>query len=196
MQTLTVMERRLVEIPKDVTCTLQSNNKIIIKGKLGTVERNFPLTSTKLELVKQDDSGKQGNFLSIWDYFHKSRNKAMVGKIEGNVKNMITGVQLGFTYKLKIVYSHFPITVTSAKNGVITTGHYGTKEKRFIPLLNGVKVTIKGEDILLEGADIENVSQSAARLQESTKLRGRLAKDPRIFQDGIYIYESGPTVKQ
>ena len=195
MQTLTMMERRLIEIPKDITCTIQAGNKITIKGKLGTVERSFPLTSAKLELVTQDNTGKEGTFLAIWDYFPKRRQKAMVGTIEGHVKNMITGVQKGFTYKLKIVYSHFPITVTAAKGGVITNGHYGTKEKRFIPLIDGVKATVKGEDVLLEGIDIEKVSQSAARLQESTKLRGRLAKDPRIFQDGIYIYESGPTAK-
>ncbi|OLS16639.1 MAG: 50S ribosomal protein L6 [Candidatus Heimdallarchaeota archaeon LC_3] len=185
-----IIERRKVEIPDEVTVTIESGKKIVVKGKLGKLEKSFPRVSTYVEIQKEE--GKK--VLAIWDYFPKKRQKAMVGTIQGLINNMITGVQKGYSYKLKIIYSHFPITVTTAKNGVIITGQYGNREKRFIPIYKGIKTTVKGEDLTLEGNDLEKVSQSAARIQESTKLRGKYSKDPRIFQDGIYIYESGPNV--
>ncbi|MFW9929645.1 MAG: 50S ribosomal protein L6 [Candidatus Thorarchaeota archaeon] len=183
-----VFDRRTIEIPKGVTITIQNGKKIVVKGKLGTLEKAFPSVTTLFEIQKED--GK--DVLAIWDYFPKRRQKTMVGTIHGHVKNMLIGVQSGYEYKLKIIYSHFPITVTSAKDGVIVTGQYGNREKRFIPIYSGVKATVKGEELTLEGIDIEAVSQSAARIQESTRLRGQHSKDPKIFQDGIYIYESGP----
>lgn len=183
-----IMDKRTIEIPEGVTITIQPGKKVVVKGKLGSLEKSFPLVSTSLEV--QEEDGKK--VLAIWDYFPKRKQKALVGTIQGLVKNMITGVQSGYTYKLKIIYSHFPITVTTAKNGVIITGQYGNREKRFVPIFDGVKATVKGEDITLEGNDLESVSQSAARIQESTKLRGKHSKDPRIFQDGIYINEYGP----
>lgn len=182
-----VIDRRTIKIPEDVTISIQSGKTIVVKGKKGTIEKSFPLVSTFIEL--QEEEGKK--VLAVWDYFPKRKQKAMVGTICGLVKNMITGVQKGYTYKLKIIYSHFPITVTTAANGVIITGQYGNREKRFIPIYSGVKATVKGDDVTLEGIDLENVSQSAARIQESTKLRGKHSKDPRIFQDGIYISEHG-----
>jgi large subunit ribosomal protein L6 len=183
-----IIDKRTIEIPDDVTITVQPGKNVVVKGKLGTIEKAFPLVSTFIEIQKK---GKK-NSLAIWDYFPKRKQKAMVGTIHGLVKNMIMGVQLGYTYKLKIIYSHFPITVTTAQNGVIITGQYGNREKRFIPIYEGVKSKVKGEDIMLEGNDLEKVSQSAARIQESTRLRGKHSKDPRIFQDGIYIFEYGP----
>ena len=183
--------RRFVEIPKGVTLNLEVNSKITVKGKLGTLERSFPYISTRLELVTTNDEGRTGNFLAIFDYYPKRRQKSLIGTIEGLVKNMITGVQFGYLYKMKIVYTHFPITLTPAKDGVVLAGHYGEKGKSFVPILPGVKVTIKGDDVLLEGIDIEAVSQSAARIQDRTKLKGKHARDPRVFMDGIYVYESG-----
>ena len=186
MKATQVVEKRTVEIPDDVTVTVKDKT-IIVQGKLGKVEKSFPLVSAQFAVEEED--GKK--VFAVWDYFPKRKQKAIVGTIQGHVKNMITGVTKGFTYKLKIVYSHFPMTVTKAKGGIIITGQYGTRAKRFIPLFDGVKVNVKGDDIILEGVDVEAVSQSAARIQESTKLRGKYRKDPRVFQDGIYISEYG-----
>jgi large subunit ribosomal protein L6 len=186
-----VIEKRMIEIPNDVAITLKPKNLVSIKGKLGTNEYSFPYTTAFFEVVKEKRDKEETQFLAIWDYFPKQRQKSQIGTIEGRVKNMILGVKHGFTYKMKIIYAHFPITLTPGKDGVIVTGQYGTKEKRFIPTLPGVKVSVKGDDVILEGINIDHVSQSAARIQESTKLRGQFAKDPRIFQDGIYVFESG-----
>jgi large subunit ribosomal protein L6 len=38
----------------------------------------------------------------------------------------------------------------------------------------------------VQGTNIEDVSQTAANIQQATKIKN---KDPRVFLDGIYIYE-------
>ncbi len=43
----------------------------------------------------------------------------------------------------------------------------------------------EGEDVIVEGADIEKVAQTAANIQQATKIR---KKDLRKFMDGIYVY--------
>jgi len=50
-------------------------------------------------------------------------------------------------------------------------------------------VDIKGEDISVEGIDLRSVSQTAANIQDSTKIR---KKDLRVFLDGIYVSGKGP----
>jgi large subunit ribosomal protein L6 len=52
--------------------------------------------------------------------------------------------------------------------------------------LPGVKVTVKDRDIIVEGADLEAVAQTAANIEKATKIKD---KDRRIFVDGIYIYK-------
>jgi len=54
--------------------------------------------------------------------------------------------------------------------------------------LPGVKVNVKGDEIVVEGVDLENVAQTAANIEQASKIRGF---DKRIFGDGIYIYSKG-----
>jgi large subunit ribosomal protein L6 len=52
--------------------------------------------------------------------------------------------------------------------------------------MGDTKVLLKGEDIVVQGINLEHVSQTAANIQDSTKIRN---KDPRVFLDGIYVFE-------
>ena len=49
-----------------------------------------------------------------------------------------------------------------------------------------MNVDIKGHDITVMGFEKEKVSQTAANIEQATKSRGY---DPRVFMDGIFIYE-------
>ena len=62
------------------------------------------------------------------------------------------------------------------------------KEKipRKSKILEGVKVEIDKDTILLSGYDKEAVGQTAANLEKATKIKKR---DRRRFQDGIFIIE-------
>ena len=99
---------------------------------------------------------------------------------------MISGVQKGFTYKLKIVFSHFPISVKTQGNAVVIENFTGERRGRKAKILGDVKVKIETEDVVVQGINLEDVSQTAANIEQSTKVKN---KDPRVFLDGIYVYE-------
>ncbi|MEM2816736.1 MAG: 50S ribosomal protein L6, partial [Candidatus Bathyarchaeia archaeon] len=103
-----------------------------------------------------------------------------------HINNMIIGVRKGFTYKLKIVFSHFPISVKVQGKTVIIENFTGERNPRRAKIIGDVKVKVAGDDILIQGINIEDVSQTAANIEQATKIR---KKDPRVFLDGIYVYE-------
>ena len=105
---------------------------------------------------------------------------------------MIVGVTRGFLYKMRFVYSHFPINVTTNGNTVEIRNFLGEKRVRKVQLLHGVEyvrtASVK-DQIELSGNDITAVSLSAAQIQQATNVRH---KDLRKFLDGIYVSEKGP----
>jgi large subunit ribosomal protein L6 len=99
---------------------------------------------------------------------------------------MITGVTKGFTYKLKIVFSHFPISAKLKEKTVLIENFTGERNPRKAKIMGDVKVKIQGEDVVVQGTSLEDVSQTAANVEQATKVK---RKDPRIFLDGLYVYE-------
>ena len=92
----------------------------------------------------------------------------------------------GYTYKLKIVFSHFPITVKIQDRSVLVENFTGEKRARRAKILGDVNVKIEPEDLIVKGINLEEVSQTAANIEKVTKVTN---KDPRVFLDGIYVYE-------
>ena len=128
----------------------------------------------------------QENTLRIWAENPRKKQASLVNTVASHVKNMIKGVTDGFTYKLKIVFIHFPMTVNVQGNRVMINNFVGETNPRIAKIVKGVQVSIDGDDIVVTGNDIESVSQTAANIQESTKIRN---KDLRKFLDGIYVYK-------
>lgn len=71
----------------------------------------------------------------------------------------------GFEYKMRLVYAHFPINVTTTADGteLEIRNFLGEKVVRKVSMLEGVKVVrsekVKDE-LVLVGNDVEMVSQS------------------------------------
>ena len=105
---------------------------------------------------------------------------------------MIRGIDSGFTYKLKAVYSHFPMTLKVDGNTMTITNLFGEKVPRKAPLPwspSDVKVTVENKtDVIVSGSDREKVGQTAANIERACKIKKR---DRRVFQDGIYIVSKG-----
>jgi len=127
-----------------------------------------------------------GKDIRIWAKWPRKKEAALVGTIYSHIQNMISGVQKGFTYKLKIVFSHFPINVKTQDKVVVIENFTGERRGRKAKILGNVKVKIDAEDVIVQGLNLEDVSQTAANIEQSTKVK---RKDPRIFLDGIYVYE-------
>ena len=116
----------------------------------------------------------------------RKKEKALVGTWAAHAKNMVVGVSEGFEYRMKIVYAHFPVKVTHDKKASILniSNFMGEKLDRKAKILEGVNVKIDGDQITLTGVNRENLGQTAANIEVSTKIKGF---DIRVFQDGIYI---------
>jgi len=166
-----------VEIPEGVEVVVEGY-KVKVKGPKGELVRDF---SHAKGVSMRVENGK----FVVEAYFANARKRALVGTIAAHVKNMITGVTRGFRYKLKIIYSHFPVTVTVKGDRVVITNFLGEKAARVARILPGVRVSVKGQDVIVEGIDLEKVAQTAANIEAATKIRDL---DRRKFMDGIYIY--------
>ncbi|HUU78975.1 MAG TPA: 50S ribosomal protein L6 [candidate division Zixibacteria bacterium] len=174
-----VYVEKTVETSDGVTLDLKGM-KVTVTGPKGKLERDFHGEPVQMELKK--------NKLHLSVAFPRKREQAMLGTIEAHVKNMIVGVTEGYTYKLTIVYSHFPITV-EVKPGetVIIKNLYGQRDPRKAKIQGNVNVKVEGDEIIVTGINKEHVGQTSANIQEVCKLRGKLHKDPRRFMDGIWL---------
>ena len=175
MQAIEVSEE--IEIPEGVEVSVE-NKRVTVKGEKGTLTRDFLYAPIEIE----KDDGK----LRVYAMWPRKREAALVGTISAHIKNMITGVTKGFTYKLKIVFSHFPISVKVQGDKILIENFTGEKTPRIAKIVGDAKVTVKGDDVIVQGINIEDVGQTAANIEQATKIK---KKDPRIFLDGIYIYE-------
>ncbi|MEM0314461.1 MAG: 50S ribosomal protein L6, partial [Candidatus Bathyarchaeia archaeon] len=137
---------KIVQIPDDVEVTLDGL-KITVKGPLGTLTRDFSKSPVSIEL--------NGKSLKVWADWPRKKESALVGTICAHINNMIIGVRKGFTYKLKIVFSHFPISVKVQGKTVIIENFTGERNPRRAKIIGDVKVKVAGDDILIQGINIE-----------------------------------------
>ncbi|MBT8172363.1 50S ribosomal protein L6 [Candidatus Bathyarchaeota archaeon] len=166
-----------VEIPENVDGMIDGRI-VTIKGEKGELIRDFSHAPINLQI--------DGNTVTVQASWPRKKESSLVGTVSSHIQNMIKGVTTGFTYKLKIVFSHFPITVKVEGKTFIITNFTGERNPRKSKIMGDTKVSIKGDDIIVQGINLEDVSQTAANIQNSTKIRN---KDPRVFLDGIYVFE-------
>ena len=168
---------RLVEVPDGVAISLEGK-KVTVKGAKGTLERDFSFVPVSISTA--------GNAVRVWAEWPRKKEAALVGTIHSHIKNMIIGVQKGFTYKLKIVFSHFPISVKVQGRTVSIENFTGERRARKAKIIGDVKVKVEAEDVVVQGLNLEDVSQTSANIEQVTKVK---RKDPRIFLDGLYVFE-------
>jgi len=166
-----------IKIPEGVEVKVEGR-VVTVKGEKGVLTRDFSHAPVSIRL-EEDIVKVQAN----WP---RKRESALVGTVCSHIQNMITGVTKGFTYKLKIVFSHFPISVKVKEKTVELENFTGERSPRIAEIMGDARVVVKGEDVVVQGVSLEDVSQTAANIERSTKVK---RKDPRVFLDGIYIYE-------
>ncbi|MDD5502086.1 MAG: 50S ribosomal protein L6 [Candidatus Thermoplasmatota archaeon] len=168
-----------VEIPQGITVKI-NGPKFTVKGLKGEVSREiFHLhVSTKM------DGGK----ITFHTDSSRKLDKALVGTFAAHLANMFKGVTDGFEYKMKCVYAHFPIKMSVKGKEFVVENMLGENKPRRTNIVGGAKVAIAGEFVTVTGISLEEVSQTAANIELMTRIKDR---DPRRFQDGIYIIQKG-----
>jgi large subunit ribosomal protein L6 len=168
---------RIIQIPDDVEVTLEGR-KVTVKGSKGTLTRDFHHAPVSIEL--------EGKNIRVWSEWPRKKEASLVGTISSHIQNMISGVRKGFTYRLKIVFSHFPISVKVKDRAVLIENFTGERHPRKAKIMGNAQVKVQSEDLIVQDVDLESVSQTAANIEQATKVT---RKDPRVFLDGIFVYE-------
>jgi large subunit ribosomal protein L6 len=156
----------------------KEDNTIIVKGKLGTLKKDF----TKLPATVTVNNKE----IIIKPYGTRKKDLAITNTAKSIINSMIHGVEKGFTYKLKIVYAHFPISVKVKGQEIYVENFFGERSPRISRIVDdSTRVNVVGEDVIVQGPSLEYVSQTAANIESSTRIKD---KDQRVFLDGLYIY--------
>ena len=115
-----------------------------------------------------------------------AKTAATVGTFESHVRNVIHGVTDGWEYRMEVFYAHFPMQVSVEGDEVVIENFLGETHPRRTPVRGDTEVELDGEEVVLSGPDKEAVGQTAADVEQLTRVTD---KDARVFQDGVYVVE-------
>jgi large subunit ribosomal protein L6 len=169
--------KKTIPIPDDVTVTFEGRT-LSVSGSKGTDQREFWYPGINIEVT--------GSEVIVDSVYSRKKQKAMVGTFASHIRNMLKGVVDGFEYRMKVVYSHFPMQVKVEGKNFVITNFLGEKSPRKVKILGETTVKTSGDQVIVTGINKEDVGQTAANIEQLTKIK---RFDPRVFQDGIYVVE-------
>ncbi len=172
-----------IPLPDGVSASIEDGSVTISKDG-ASITREF--RNSRLSISVDDKS------ITVFCDLPRRKHKAIAGTWHAHLRNMVRGIDTGFEYKLKAVYSHFPMTLKVEGNTMTITNLFGEKvpRKAVLPWTpSEVQVKIENKtDVTVTGSDREKVGQTAANIERACKIKKR---DRRVFQDGIYIVSKG-----
>ncbi len=168
-----------MEIPEGVEVQLEDDILTVRKDDVA-LSRNLAHPRVDIRL--------EGSTIRVTCVMPRRREKAVVGTLASHINNMIRGVMEPFVYTMRIVYAHFPVKVTVQGGDVVIDNFLGERYPRRAKIRGDTLVDVKGDTLTLTGPSVEDVSQTAANIEQATRIK---KKDPRVFQDGIYLVSKG-----
>ncbi|GAB7012603.1 50S ribosomal protein L6 [Halolamina salina] len=170
------MSRTELTIPDDVSAELDHLD-LTVEGPNGSVTR-------RLWYPDVDVSVEDGSVVITAPEDSDANTRATVGTFESHVRNMFHGVTEGWTYEMEVFYAHFPMQVEVQGDEIVIENFLGERAPRRTPIRGDTQVEVDGEQLTLSGSDKEAVGQTAADIEQLTRVSD---KDNRVFQDGVYI---------
>ncbi|OFV68634.1 MAG: Ribosomal protein L6P, archaea [Candidatus Syntrophoarchaeum caldarius] len=169
------MYTKEIEIPDDVKIEIDRGS---VKVARGNTEITRELWHPAITITQHD------NIIEVATKKNQRNIQALAKTFASHIQNMIEGVTNGFEYRMKVVYSHFPIQLKVEKDHLLIENFLGERSPRKAKIMEGVTVKISGTDLIITGANKEAVGQTAANIEQATRIKRR---DQRVFQDGVYI---------
>ena len=171
------MPRVELEIPEDVDAE-QDHLDITVEGDNGSVTRRLWYPDIDVSI--------DGDTVVIESDEDNAKTMSTIGTFQSHIENMFHGVTEGWEYEMEVFYSHFPMQVRAEDDEIVIENFLGERAPRTTPIHGDTEVEIDEELITLRGPSIEDVGQTAADIEQLTRVPG---KDVRVFQDGVYITE-------
>ena len=166
-----------VEIPENVKVVLKSS-MLTVEGPLGKTYKNFKKIPVDIKI--NDD------MVLLKAQGTRNSSYAIMNTARSIIRNLLEGVVDGYTIKMKVVFSHFPINVKIDGKRVLIENFQGERAPRVTKIWGETKVVPKGDDVIITGHVLTDVSQTAAEIEDGSRVKN---KDHRVFLDGIYKFE-------
>ena len=166
-----------VQIPENVKVSFKKN-MLNVEGPLGKTYKNFKKIPVDIHV--------NDNIISLNAIGTRNSSFAIMNTARSIIKNILEGVIEGYTIKMKIVFSHFPINVKVEGKEVLVENFQGERAPRITKIWGETKVLPKGDDVIITGHVLTDVSQTAAEIENKSRVKN---KDHRVFLDGIYKFE-------
>jgi len=148
--------KKPIILPDDVKIEIQ-DNKIIVSGKLGRLEREFPRI-LNIEI--------KNNILNICPTKINKRNKKRILSLWGTwrslIQNMVDGVSQGFQKNLIFEGIGFRVNI-EGQNLVLNVGFSHPKK---IEIPSDIKVDVEKNLIKISGIDKEKIGNFAAKIRK------------------------------
>ncbi len=174
---------RLGKLPIELSSGTQAkfeNGFIIVKGPKGELK-------TKIhEVIKVEINDKEIK-LSIDDQTI-SKNKALWGLYRSLVKNMVVGVNEGYTKKLEINGVGYRAAVSGSK----LTLNVGYSHPVIYELPEGIKAEVQANNIIISGIDKHLVGEVSAQIRKIRKPEPYKGKGIK-YSDEILRRKAGKT---
>ncbi len=167
--------KKTIAIPDNVDVSIDGRS-VTVSGPNGEITRELWYPHLIIQQIEQN--------VYVDTTMVRKKQKAMIGTLASHIRNMIDGVVSGYRYRMKMVYSHFPIQLRVDGDRLIIGNFLGEKKERTARILSGVDVALTGDEVVVTGINKEFVGQTAANIEQATRIKSR---DPRVFQDGIYV---------
>lgn len=173
-----------IGIPKGIKVDA-TEGEIKIKGSEGEITKR--LLNPKIKIKVED------NKIIIGGLKNSKREKKIIGTFKAHIKNMMKGCKKPYKHTLKICSGHFPMNVSLNNDELIVKNFLGEKTPRVLKLKKNINVKVEGDQVIVESIDKKLAGQTAADIEKLCKITNR---DPRIFQDGIWIInKAGKEIK-
>jgi large subunit ribosomal protein L6 len=166
-----------VIIPEGVKITL-NKHMLSFVGPLGKTFKNFRTIPVNLEITESK--------VILNAIGSRKKDYAILHTARSIIRNICEGLVEGYTIKMKIVYAHFPVTLKVEGKKILIENFQGERAPRITKIVGNTKVIPKGEDVILTGEVWTDITQTAANIEQKTKVKN---KDHRVFLDGIYAFE-------
>ena len=170
-----------LDIPEGIKIEVDENHLITLEGPNGKITKDF-------SHIRGVSISVNSNKFIISTHFPKGGTLALAKTVLNIVNNLINGLETNYKYICKICYSHFPcsVRVDEKRQELLVENFLGERAPRRARLEDNVTVDLKDDDVILTSFDKEALGQTAANLKKACRIR---KKDPRVFQDGVYLYK-------
>ncbi|WBL36636.1 50S ribosomal protein L6 [Tepidiforma flava] len=145
--------RQPIPVPPNVTITIDEHNNVVVKGPKGELSRQFP---PRVSFERQD------GVITVRRASDDGEDRALHGLSRTLLANMVTGVTSGFTKVLEVQGVGYRAQLQGSNLQLAL----GFSHPVIVNPPEGIKFSVEGPRITVEGIDKERVGQVAANIRK------------------------------